>query len=48
MGSKITGEQRKAIMENDKTYDGQFFYAVKTTKIFCRPFVNQEFPTSIM
>ncbi|MFD1453096.1 MULTISPECIES: bifunctional transcriptional activator/DNA repair enzyme AdaA [Oceanobacillus] len=44
MSSKITAEQRKAIMENDKTYDGQFLYAVKTTKIFCRPSCKSRVP----
>lgn len=27
----------KAIVHCDSSYDGQFFYAVKTTGIFCRP-----------
>ncbi|WP_245376020.1 bifunctional transcriptional activator/DNA repair enzyme AdaA [Paenibacillus eucommiae] len=27
----------QAIISNDASYDGQFFYAVKTTGIFCRP-----------
>lgn len=30
-------EQWNAIVNNDASYDGQFFYAVKTTGIFCRP-----------
>lgn len=29
--------QWKAIINNDKDSDGKFFYAVQTTKIFCRP-----------
>ncbi|ALP37655.1 AraC family transcriptional regulator [Paenibacillus sp. IHB B 3084] len=33
----ITDEKWRAIVENDKSYDGEFFYAVKTTGIFCRP-----------
>ncbi|MGW9527928.1 bifunctional transcriptional activator/DNA repair enzyme AdaA [Paenibacillus terrae] len=33
----ITDEKWKAIVENDKSYDDEFFYAVKTTGIFCRP-----------
>ncbi len=33
----ITSEKWKAIVENDKSYDGEFFYAVRTTGIFCRP-----------
>ncbi|MFD1416614.1 bifunctional transcriptional activator/DNA repair enzyme AdaA [Oceanobacillus jeddahense] len=44
MPSKITAEQRKAIIENDKAYDGQFFYGVKTTKIFCRPSCKSRVP----
>lgn len=35
--SRVTDEKWKAIYENDKAYDDRFFYAVKTTKIFCRP-----------
>jgi len=31
------GEKWKAIIDCDKLYDGLFYYAVKTTKIFCRP-----------
>ncbi len=30
-------EWTKAYLENDKAYDGLFFVAVRTTKIFCRP-----------
>lgn len=30
-------EQWNAIIQCDSSYDGQFFYAVKTTGIFCRP-----------
>lgn len=33
----ITEEQWQAILHNDATYDDKFFYAVKTTGIFCRP-----------
>ncbi|WP_082083725.1 bifunctional transcriptional activator/DNA repair enzyme AdaA [Paenibacillus beijingensis] len=33
----LTEEKWQAIMNNDAAYDGQFFYAVKTTGIFCRP-----------
>ncbi|MGN7472057.1 bifunctional transcriptional activator/DNA repair enzyme AdaA [Brevibacillus sp. SAFN-007a] len=33
----VTEERWQAIITNDATYDGQFFYAVKTTGIFCRP-----------
>ncbi|MFA5527460.1 MAG: Ada metal-binding domain-containing protein [Peptostreptococcales bacterium] len=30
-------EMYKAVVENDIHYDGLFFYAVKTTGIYCRP-----------
>ena len=30
-------EEWLAIKNNDKKYDGQFFYALKTTKTVCRP-----------
>ncbi|MEK3950568.1 bifunctional transcriptional activator/DNA repair enzyme AdaA [Paenibacillus sp. FSL H7-0703] len=33
----ITDDKWSAIVENDKSYDGVFLYAVKTTGIFCRP-----------
>jgi AraC family transcriptional regulator of adaptative response / methylphosphotriester-DNA alkyltransferase methyltransferase len=33
----LTNEKWQAIINNDASYDGQFFYAVKTTGIFCRP-----------
>lgn len=34
---KVSEEQWEAILSNDTSYDGQFYYAVKTTGIFCRP-----------
>ncbi|WP_081418546.1 bifunctional transcriptional activator/DNA repair enzyme AdaA [Paenibacillus sp. Leaf72] len=33
----VSEEQWRAIVGNDPSYDGQFYYAVKTTGIFCRP-----------
>ncbi|MCZ8511767.1 bifunctional transcriptional activator/DNA repair enzyme AdaA [Paenibacillus filicis] len=33
----VTDEQWQAIISNDAAYDNQFFYAVTTTGIFCRP-----------
>ncbi|MNW51436.1 Bifunctional transcriptional activator/DNA repair enzyme AdaA [compost metagenome] len=33
----MTNEQWEAILHNDVSYDGSFYYAVKTTGIFCRP-----------
>ncbi|GAB2575566.1 bifunctional transcriptional activator/DNA repair enzyme AdaA [Gracilibacillus alcaliphilus] len=44
MKIKLTLEHQKAIITNDKKYDGQFFYAVKTTKIFCRPSCQSRVP----
>lgn len=40
----ITDEKWKAIVENDASYDDQFFYAVSTTKIFCRPSCKSRAP----
>ncbi|WP_144510725.1 bifunctional transcriptional activator/DNA repair enzyme AdaA [Bacillus sp. FJAT-22090] len=34
---KISDEQWVAILQNDKRFDTLFFYAVKSTGIFCRP-----------
>lgn len=34
---QLTDERWQAIINNDASYDFQFFYAVKTTCIFCRP-----------
>ncbi|WP_424991960.1 bifunctional transcriptional activator/DNA repair enzyme AdaA [Paenibacillus castaneae] len=33
----LTEEKWQAILNNDASYEGRFFYAVKTTGIFCRP-----------
>ena len=33
----MTEEQWEAIKNKDASYDGQFFYALKTTKTVCRP-----------
>ena len=30
-------EMWRAVLNNDKKYDGEFFYAVKSTGIFCKP-----------
>ncbi|GMA62794.1 bifunctional transcriptional activator/DNA repair enzyme AdaA [Alicyclobacillus fastidiosus] len=37
-------EQWNAIASCDSAYDGQFFYAVKTTGIFCRPSCKSRIP----
>jgi len=33
----LTDEAWRAIVANDASYDGRFYYAVRTTGIFCRP-----------
>uniref|UniRef100_UPI0033418105 bifunctional transcriptional activator/DNA repair enzyme AdaA n=1 Tax=Bacillus cytotoxicus TaxID=580165 RepID=UPI0033418105 len=40
----VSDEQWQAIANNDASYDGQFFYAVKTTGIFCRPSCKSRVP----
>ena len=37
-------EMWQAVITNDKSYDGQFFYAVKTTGIYCRPSCKSKMP----
>lgn len=37
-------EEWHAIVHCDSSYDGQFFYAVKTTGIFCRPSCRSRAP----
>ncbi|UUX33029.1 bifunctional transcriptional activator/DNA repair enzyme AdaA [Fundicoccus culcitae] len=44
MAVRPNEEQKRAIMENNKDYDGQFFYAVQTTRIFCRPSCKSRTP----
>jgi AraC family transcriptional regulator, regulatory protein of adaptative response / methylphosphotriester-DNA alkyltransferase methyltransferase len=43
-GEGITDEKWQAIIHNDASYDSQFFYAVKTTGIFCRPSCKSRAP----
>lgn len=40
----IQEEMWKAISENDTSYDGIFFYAVKSTGIYCRPSCKSKIP----
>ncbi|MBD3919249.1 methylphosphotriester-DNA--protein-cysteine methyltransferase family protein [Paenibacillus sp. PR3] len=40
----LSDEQWQAVANNDITYDGQFYYAVKTTGIFCRPSCKSRLP----
>lgn len=37
----VSDEQWQAVVDNDASYDGHFFYAVKTTGIFVALLVNQ-------
>lgn len=37
-------EMWKAVTENDEAYDGIFFYAVKSTGIYCRPSCKSKVP----
>ncbi|MED4585448.1 bifunctional transcriptional activator/DNA repair enzyme AdaA [Brevibacillus choshinensis] len=41
---QLTDEKWQAIIHNDASYDGSFFYAVKTTRIFCRPSCKSKAP----
>ncbi|MEI7024732.1 bifunctional transcriptional activator/DNA repair enzyme AdaA [Paenibacillus sp. y28] len=43
-GEHVTERQWQAIVANDAAYDGMFFYAVKTTGIFCRPSCKSKTP----
>ncbi|NHN29724.1 methylphosphotriester-DNA--protein-cysteine methyltransferase family protein [Paenibacillus sp. S3N08] len=47
ISDKLTDEQWQAIIHNDAAYDGQFFYAVKTTNIFCRPSCKSRPPNKL-
>ncbi|MDQ0220182.1 AraC family transcriptional regulator of adaptative response / methylphosphotriester-DNA alkyltransferase methyltransferase [Peribacillus cavernae] len=40
----VTDEKWQAIINNDASYNGQFYYAVKTTGIFCRPSCKSRAP----
>ncbi|MHA7964138.1 bifunctional transcriptional activator/DNA repair enzyme AdaA [Paenibacillus sp. CAU 1782] len=41
---RLSDEQWQAVAANDKSYDGSFLYAVKTTGIFCRPSCKSRVP----
>lgn len=44
-GKKMTQEEMwKAVSENDASYDGVFFYAVRSTGIYCRPSCKSKNP----
>ncbi|MWV42971.1 helix-turn-helix domain-containing protein [Paenibacillus sp. HJL G12] len=40
----LTEEKWEAIVHNDESYDFKFFYAVKSTGIFCRPSCKSKVP----
>lgn len=39
-----TEEKWLAIRRNNASYDGQFFHAIKSTGIFCRPSCKSRMP----
>jgi AraC family transcriptional regulator of adaptative response/methylated-DNA-[protein]-cysteine methyltransferase len=43
--SFFPGRQWQQVLERDSSADGQFFYAVKSTKIYCRPSCPSRRPT---
>jgi AraC family transcriptional regulator, regulatory protein of adaptative response / methylated-DNA-[protein]-cysteine methyltransferase len=43
--SLFPGRQWQQVLERDATADGQFFYAVKSTKVYCRPSCPSRRPT---
>jgi AraC family transcriptional regulator, regulatory protein of adaptative response / methylated-DNA-[protein]-cysteine methyltransferase len=43
--SYFAGKQWQQVLERDASADGQFFYAVKSTKVFCKPSCASRRPT---
>ena len=43
--SVFSGKQWQQVLERDATADGQFFYAVKSTRIVCKPSCPSRRPT---
>ncbi len=43
--SLFPGKQWQQVLERDPAADGQFFYAVKSTKVYCRPSCPSRRPT---
>jgi len=44
-GEELLNEEHwQAICTNDASFDGKFFYAVKTTGVFCRPSCKSKLP----
>lgn len=44
----ITEEKWQAIINNDAAYNNQFFYAVRSTGIFCKPSCKSRVPKKKM
>lgn len=44
---RVTDEHWRAIVGNDASYDGKFYYGVATTGIFCRPSCKSKPPNRI-
>ncbi len=44
----LTDEKWQAIINNDAAYNNQFFYAVKSTGIFCKPSCKSRVPKKKM
>lgn len=44
----MTDEKWQAIINNDTAYNNQFFYAVKSTGIFCKPSCKSRVPKKKM
>ena len=43
----MTDEKWQAIITNDTAYNNQFFYAVKSTGIFCKPSCKSRVPKKV-
>ena len=43
--SLFAGRQWQQVLERDASADGQFFYAVKSTKVYCKPSCASRRPT---
>ncbi|PEK13646.1 methylphosphotriester-DNA alkyltransferase [Bacillus toyonensis] len=43
----LTDERWWAIIQNDASYNGKFYYAVKTTKLICLPSCQSRIPNGV-
>ena len=43
--SKVSGRQWQQVLARDRSADGQFFYAVRSTRIYCKPSCPSRRPT---